>query len=110
MGALTLAMGFKGTPDEADPELWDDHLGELVYSCRQWLRAGGRVTLTTWAQLEAHERACLAVAGDELRAEQAVKIAQAARSPLGQAMVQAEVDGGEAFVSEALSTFMDGLA
>lgn len=65
MSLLAEACGIWGKPprDEAD-------LVELAEQARLFLRAGGRLTLTEWLQLDHEERAALTAAG-ELERERA---------------------------------------
>jgi len=107
MGALAEALGLYGEPEQWKLEEAEDRISALKKGALQFLRGGGSVSVIEWGALSELERAMLAVAGDELRTARTLQLARALSGPEGEASVMAVLDEGDAYVSLALSRFMD---
>lgn len=79
----------------------------LATAADMFLRGGGQVSVAEWCSMDAEERAVFAAVGDKLRARQAVGIATAARSVMGQAAVMAVIDDGDELIRLHLTSLLD---
>jgi hypothetical protein len=89
---LARAAGIAKLPDN----LSDDAKAALIDAATAFLRAGGSIRLSDWADLDAAERAAFEEASIIAEVAKAARLAVALSGPDGLARVLAEVDGGDA--------------
>ncbi len=92
---------------EIDSETHDARIGAIAAGAWLCMRAG--LSPDEFLKLDAEERVIFAAVGDKLRARQAVAIAQACKSVMGQAAVMAVIDDGDQLVKLHLTSLLDRL-
>ena len=87
----------------------DSAVEMIVAGAKQFLEAGGMVSLTEWGILTATERHALQMAGRAIRRESEVTIAASVLNPDAQAAVLSSIDGGRAVARQQLVNAMDAI-